>query len=349
MRFSLASIIVVAALALISTPSQAQPGIGGLPNGSYLQSCESVAIRGSGYSATLVAQCRAQNGSLRGSTLRYRDCQSTIENVDGRLTCAMGEPEWRQPTSTVLPSGNYVDTCRGAITRGYGAEATLSAQCQMRDGRWRSSNVRYGDCRSGIENVDGQLTCALPGQPGPVVNRQEAPPPGDYWQTCQNLVINGYGQNASMTAQCQARDGRVRTSSLNYKNCRGPVENVDGQLRCDDSGYRPPYNGNSGQGGYGYNQGGYGSGGYNGGGYGETITLFDGANFGGQPFTSDREVTNLPREYNDRAMSLRVGRSVWQVCTDSDFRGHCETFDRDVRDLRQYGMERGVSSMRPVQ
>ena len=69
----------------------------------------------------------------------------------------------------------------------------------------------------------------------------------------------------------------------------------------------------------------------------------------GQPFTSDREVTNLPREYNDRALSLRVGRSVWQVCTDSDFRGHCETFDRDVRDLRQYGMDRGVSSMRPVQ
>lgn len=80
-----------------------------------------------------------------------------------------------------------------------------------------------------------------------------------------------------------------------------------------------------------------------------TITLFDRADFNGRPFQASGEVTNLPRQDNDRAMSLRIdGRRPWQVCADSDFRGHCEVFDRDVRDLRRFGLAGRVSSMRPV-
>jgi len=48
-------------------------------------------------------------------------------------------------------------------------------------------------------------------------------------------------------------------------------------------------------------------------------------------------------------MSLRIqGRGAWQVCSDSDFRGRCQVFDRDVPDLRQYGLGEAVTSMRPV-
>ena len=48
-------------------------------------------------------------------------------------------------------------------------------------------------------------------------------------------------------------------------------------------------------------------------------------------------------------MSLRIqGRGAWQICSDSDFRGRCQIFDRDVGDLRQYGLGEAVSSMRPV-
>ena len=271
MRVSLLGLVVLTAISALACSVQAQSNYGGLPPGNYLQSCDSVAIRGSGASAVLVAQCRTQNGILRGSTLRYRDCQSPIENVDGRLACTLATSEWRPPGASSLPPGSYLDSCRGAIVRGYGNSAMVSAQCQMRDGRWRSTSLRSGDCRFGITNIDGQLVCDQPS------NHQ-------------------------------------------------------------------PDNGSYGQGGYGI--GGYNSGGY--GNYAGTITLFDRPGFSGGPFTTDREVTNLPREYNDRAMSLRVGRSVWQVCTDSDFRGHCETFDRDVRDLREYGLDQGISSMRPV-
>ena len=48
-------------------------------------------------------------------------------------------------------------------------------------------------------------------------------------------------------------------------------------------------------------------------------------------------------------MSLRIdGRRPWQVCSNSDFKGHCEVFDHDVRDLRAFGLAAQISSMRPV-
>jgi hypothetical protein len=80
-----------------------------------------------------------------------------------------------------------------------------------------------------------------------------------------------------------------------------------------------------------------------------SITLFDGPDFSGRPFQTWTEITNLPKHDNDRAMSLRIdGRRPWQVCSNSDFKGHCEVFDHDVRDLRQFGLAGQVSSMRPV-
>ena len=80
-----------------------------------------------------------------------------------------------------------------------------------------------------------------------------------------------------------------------------------------------------------------------------SITLFDRPDFGGRPFQTWREITNLPRQDNDRAMSLRIdGRRPWQVCTNSDFKGHCEVFDHDIRDLRRAGLAGQISSMRPV-
>jgi hypothetical protein len=80
-----------------------------------------------------------------------------------------------------------------------------------------------------------------------------------------------------------------------------------------------------------------------------SITLFDRPDFGGRPFQTWNEITNLPRQDNDRAMSLRIdGRRPWQVCSNSDFKGHCEVFDHDVRDLRRFGLAGQISSMRPA-
>jgi hypothetical protein len=163
--------------------------------------------------------------------------------------------------------------------------------------------------------------------------RGQQPPPGNYFQTCRNVSTDGYGPNATMTAECRDRNGRWRRSSLRFAGC-DRIENREGVLSCrPGGGYPPPRPGPP----VDADGGGRAS-----------LTLYANPDFGGRPFQASGEITNLPREYNDRAMSLRIeGRRAWQVCTDSDFRGRCQVFDRDVRDLRQAGLGGQVSSLRP--
>jgi hypothetical protein len=174
--------------------------------------------------------------------------------------------------------------------------------------------------------------------------RGEQPPPGNYFQTCRNVSTYGRGPDATMSAECRDRDGRWRQSTIRFAGC-DRIDNRDGTLNCLPSrdyqgpppsppgpGYGPP----PGQ-EYGSPRG------------RPALTLFDRPGFGGRPFFTEREITNLPREFNDRAMSLKIdGRRPWMVCTDSDFRGRCQVFDHDVPDLRQFGLAGQISSMRPV-
>ncbi|WP_304170276.1 beta/gamma crystallin-related protein [Phenylobacterium aquaticum] len=245
-----------------------------------------------------------------------------------------------------------------------------------------------------IAALVGASTIAAAAPHAALAQGYDAPPPGSYWQTCQNVRVSGGGASRTLSAECRDVRGGWRSSSLRYTDCRGEIENRDGQLACfsgdpNQGGYRPPVNGGGygngygngygpgngggnggygqggyGQGGYGqggYGQGGYGQGGYGNGGYGAggypgrpgasggSITIFYGVNFTGPSFGANREITNLPKRDNDKAMSLRISRgSAWQVCTDSDFRGRCEIFTSDVRDLNQFGMGEAVTSMRQV-
>ncbi len=168
------------------------------------------------------------------------------------------------------------------------------------------------------------------------------PPPGNYFETCRNVSTFGFGPDATMTAECRDRNGGWRQTSIRFAGC-DRIENRNGQLSCRPSeGYIPPPPGP-----------GYGDRGDRGDRDGRrgqaSLTLFSTPDFGGQPFQTFSEITNLPKQYNDRAMSVRIdGRRAWQLCTDSDFRGHCQVFDHDVRDLRQFGMGGQISSMRPV-
>lgn len=208
----------------------------------------------------------------------------------------------------------------------------------------------------------------------------DAPPPGSYWQTCRNVRTDRVSGGVLLSAECRDVRGGWRPSSLRYTDCRGEIENRDGQLACYmGGGNGPGGNGGYGNGGYGnggygggYGNGGYGNGGYAGGGYnggyngggynnggydggyrprpvaGGSLTLFAGPNFSGPAFGTSREITNLPRQFNDQAISLKIGRGAWEVCTDSDFRGRCQVFDRDVPDLGRFGMAQAISSMRQV-
>ena len=190
-----------------------------------------------------------------------------------------------------------------------------------------------------------------------------APPPGSYWQSCQKVRVVGTVQPV-LVAECRDRNGRWSGASLEFEDCRSEIVNEDGRLTCLKGGRPGGYGYGGYQGGYGnggYQGGGYGNGGYNGGGWnnsgggyqppkptGGVITLYDGVGFTGSGFRATNEITNLPKQYNDRGLSLRIERGEWEVCTDKEFRGRCQTFNKDVPDLNQVGMAYAITSMRQV-
>jgi CVNH domain len=57
-------------------------------------------------------------------------------------------------------------------------------------------------------------------------------PRGDYQLTCRDITSNGY----VVQARCEKRNGGWRSTSLDYRGCRGGIINDDGRLRCG-SGY----------------------------------------------------------------------------------------------------------------
>ena len=121
--------------------------------------------------------------------------------------------------------GDYVETCRDIRRNG----SMLSAQCQKRDGGWRSTSLDTRNCRSQIVNDDGNLICEQGGgqrygRPG-----YGGIPPGDYRETCNNIRVSGN----RLDANCQKKDGGWRSTSLtDYQRCGNLISNVDGNLRC---------------------------------------------------------------------------------------------------------------------
>lgn len=185
--------------------------------------------------------------------------------------------------------------------------------------------------RWGPGGAGGQQGGNWGGQQGGSWGGQAWLPQGSYQQSCRSASVRGSGRNATLTASCRDGRGRWNYSSIRIQDCRDDIRNDNGRLACGWSsgggGGRPPPWQGQGQ-----------------------LTLFSSPDFGGQAFQTSREITNLPRQYNDRAMSLRIeGRGSWEVCADSNFRGRCQIFSRDVRDLRQFGLGEAVTSMRPVQ
>lgn len=152
---------------------------------------------------------------------------------------------------------------------------------------------------------------------------------GGAWEVCVDANFRG---------RCQVVTRDVR--DLRAIGLSGAISSV-----------RPAYGGGGDWGGGGYPGGpggGWGPGGP-GGGLGGVATLFEGPGFQGRGFSTNREYSNLPRQDNDRAYSLRVeGRGAWEVCSDANFRGRCQVFTRDVPDLSVYGLAGAISSIRPA-
>jgi hypothetical protein len=151
------------------------------------------------------------------------------------------------------PGGSYQQTCRNIGVRG----STLHAECQNTGGGWQSTELRdYNRCRGEIQNINGNLQCTGNNGAGygPNDGRGDdhgrgdnrghdadhdrdrdhdrdgynGAPRGSYYQTCQNVQVNGN----TLTASCQKKNGKTRNTSLhNYQQCRD-IENDNGKLRC---------------------------------------------------------------------------------------------------------------------
>lgn len=79
------------------------------------------------------------------------------------------------------------------------------------------------------------------------------------------------------------------------------------------------------------------------------LILFSGENFGGDVREVFEPVAALPDiRFNDRARSIAVLEGQWEICEHSDFTGRCVFIRQDVENLRYFGLNRNISSVRPI-
>ena len=134
------------------------------------------------------------------------------------LAVAMATPA----SAARAPNGSYRQSCNNIQVRdASSSKARLSADCRNSRGRYRSSSLRYKQCRADIANIDGQLACW----------RGSRRPPGGSWaQSCRN----GHVESGILRADCRRRDGNWWKASIRLNRCpRDRFANIDGQLRCE--------------------------------------------------------------------------------------------------------------------
>jgi hypothetical protein len=79
------------------------------------------------------------------------------------------------------------------------------------------------------------------------------------------------------------------------------------------------------------------------------IDVYGQPNFRGRSAHVDRDARNFNAfNFNDRASSVVVSGSAWEMCTDADFGGTCRTFAPGRYATLGYGMGNAISSARPV-
>lgn len=223
---------VVAAAFALGLPGAARAAQqGGIPPGSYQDTCKDQRLNGD----TLNATCQSEAGHWHVTALhQFARCVGDISNVDGNLRCQKGGPP---------PSGTYVQTCKDIRLH----INTIYARCRNADGRLIDTSLNeFSRCTIGIANVGGQLQCVKdPGRDGDRDRygdrdkdrvRDRAPdrdpgwlPRGPYPETCRDIHVRG----DVLLAHCQAMDGRWVEAVLDdFDQCSGEIVNDDGELHC---------------------------------------------------------------------------------------------------------------------
>ncbi|HEY1527786.1 MAG TPA: CVNH domain-containing protein [Candidatus Angelobacter sp.] len=199
----------------------------GIPQGSYQQTCNNVAVNGN----VLTANCRDGHGNWISAQLPdIQRCNSDIVNDNGALRCTSagyGTPG-AYPAGNG-PNGSYMQSCQDIHVGG----DDLHARCQTRDGNWHETKLDdYNKCHGDILNDNGNLKCvsgvsygAPPYQGGYPAGTVGAP----YSQTCKDIKSHG----DDLEARCKTSDGNWNNTKLDdYRKCKGQIINDDGNLRC---------------------------------------------------------------------------------------------------------------------
>jgi hypothetical protein len=163
------------------------------------------------------------------------------------------------------------------------------------------------------------------------------PPVGSYQATCSNISFSNAGV---LTAQCKDVTGRIVPAVLRMPDCgKGDIANTNGRLTCPPlfvpTKKLPPL-----LRGPQPRSAPFGPG---------SLILYDGIDYKGRAMVLASDESNLDlSHFNDQASSVRVKGGSWQLCVDSEFRGHCTVVDKDSPNLTRFGINNRVSSIRRV-
>jgi uncharacterized protein YcfJ len=80
------------------------------------------------------------------------------------------------------------------------------------------------------------------------------------------------------------------------------------------------------------------------------ISFYEGEDFRGRVFSTDRPIQNLNRSgFNNRASSVIVESGRWEVCEEKRFGGRCTLLRRgSYESLERMGINNRISSVRPI-
>ncbi|HEX2330515.1 MAG TPA: CVNH domain-containing protein [Candidatus Angelobacter sp.] len=226
-------LVVITFLACMFAAAGSAAHAQGLPQGTYLQTCNNASVNGE----TLLASCQDANGNWVAAQLPgYQTCRGDVVNDNGTLRCSQYTNGYGQPGAYAV-GGPFNQTCRSVRFKG----DDLHAKCQATDGSWHDTKLDdYRKCRGNIINDNGNLRCVAAGAYGvaPVAGYPPAGyggyqgvngPAGSYLQSCEDVHVSG----DDLKARCMAHDRRLRDASLDhFRDCRGDIVNDDGHLRC---------------------------------------------------------------------------------------------------------------------
>ena len=168
-RFFASALIAAAVIAATISPTTAQTYGNGynLPQGSYLQSCTDITMRGNRLRAT----CTQANGQTMRTSINANRCGGMdIINSNGALACGSTQYNYTNARAYgrryrhyyynngvyMVPAGSYQASCNNVHMAGNGV---LRATCSAPNGQSITSTLNVRACSNDIRNDNGYLRC----------------------------------------------------------------------------------------------------------------------------------------------------------------------------------------------